>query len=78
MTASSVPPKDAQWAAQALRRINETDERFAESLQDVARTSGGCPEIAHQLADRILIDLLASLGCHRSVAAFEAITKWYS
>lgn len=35
------------------------------------------PSVAHEKADAILCDVLASLGYHGIVEAYNAISKWY-
>ena len=38
----------------------------------------GDTEVAHQLADDILCDLLDSIGCGAVVVEYKKINKWYA
>lgn len=53
-----------------------TKEEAIELLRFPAQL--GDPEVAHELADRILCRLLIDLGYAEVVDAFDKVEKWYS
>ena len=56
----------------ALKR----DSEWAEKLRAAAENED--TESAHIIADRTLVELLESLGYHKTVKAFKSIPKWYA
>lgn len=52
------------------------DRRFADYIRE--ECSENDPDVNHQRADEILIELLTELGYHHTVEAFESLEKWYS
>lgn len=56
--------------------IADTDARFACLLREIAAT--GDPETDHKRADNTLETLLTVLNCHKTVAAYREVKKWYS
>lgn len=58
-----------------------TDSDFAARLRAaVAATSvdGPDPEVAHRVADDVLLEALESLGMHETVKAWLDTHKWYA
>lgn len=51
------------------------DRTFAKQIKSEAMS--GDNETDHRMADDLLCDLLVSIGCSESVAAFQAVGKWY-
>ena len=60
----------------AKQSISVNDQAFAERLKSEAMT--GSNEEDHGAADDILCELLLSIGCSESVAAFQSVGKWYA
>lgn len=53
-----------------------TDEQVAEAVRKLeALRDTDDPEVAHEDADHVLLDLI---GDERVTAAFDAIDKWYA
>lgn len=53
-----------------------TDEEAAAIMRGIAGI--GDTEIAHGAADRMLAELLVSLGFKLTVEAYESVNKWYA
>ena len=53
-------------------------EKAIQELQALQRISGGDIENDHVVADKILCDLLTSLGYADVVAEYHKIEKWYA
>jgi hypothetical protein len=52
------------------------DRAFADRIKE--ETMHGDNETGHMTADDLLCELLVSIGCTESVAAFQAVGKWYA
>lgn len=61
---------------QAIVYSEQLDEEFAAKLAPIAEEPTS--EEGHASADDILCDLLRQLGFTKTVAAFDAIGKWYA
>jgi len=48
------------------------------TLIAIKKNFSGDPEIAHLEADKVLLELLKSLGCIEVCNAFNDIDKWYA
>ena len=57
-------------------QIPTKDRVFAERIKSEAMS--GDNETDHGTADDLLCELLVSIGCSESVAAFQAVGKWYA
>jgi hypothetical protein len=56
--------------------MNKADHEAAERIRK--ECSHGDTEGAHYSADKILCELLESLGYKETVAAWDEIAKWYA
>lgn len=54
----------------------DLDEKYAALIKE--RCSHGDKEGAHVDADMLLTQLLAELGCIKTIEAFDAVDKWYA
>ena len=54
------------------------DVQCAERIGALEALHGPDREVSHSDADELLVELLRSLGYHRTVAAFERLDKWYA
>jgi hypothetical protein len=68
-------PPPLAWQEYVMGAEQLDDEAFAERI---AALSGYDTEIGHGRADDILCELLKNLGYVKTVAAFDALTKWYA
>lgn len=57
-------------------QIPVKDAAIAQKITDTAMT--GDYEMDHRTADELLCELLVSIGCEKSVEAWEKVGKWYS
>lgn len=55
-----------------------TDREWAAKIVSETTPLEGDTEAVHEVADGILTDLLLSLGYTETVAAWEALPKWYA
>ena len=55
-----------------------TPEEFKEKMQAIADRGDTDPEINHVDADRLLCEVLESLGFGDGVAIFHGIMRWYA
>lgn len=68
--------QSAAWVAGKVSgnhdwQIPIKDRVFAERIKNEAMNTD------HRTADALLCELLASIGCNESVAAFQVVGKWY-
>lgn len=59
----------------STRRRKMTASEFADRMRAVDHSSD--PELRHQDADGLMIELLRSLGYDEGCAIFEIMHKWY-
>jgi hypothetical protein len=55
--------------------VARADERYAEAIASLSKAD---TERGHKSADAILCEMLTELGYTKTVAAFEALDKWYA
>jgi hypothetical protein len=53
-------------------------EQLVLEMKEAIKMSKSDPDIAHNIADDILIKALLSVGADELVAAFEEVEKWYA
>ena len=71
----------AAWVAGKLSgnhdwQIPLKDAQFAERIR--AEAMSGDHEMDHIRADKLLCELLETIGCTQTLEAFQAVEKWYS
>lgn len=57
--------------------MSDRDADYAEAMQRYVHEDGDA-ENDHAAADRLLCELLNSLGYEQTVAAWSAVRKWYA
>lgn len=57
-------------------KIAELDLRYASSIQMTCMNDD--PELDHQCADAFLVEMLREIGCHKTVEAYKAVSKYYA
>ena len=58
-----------------MSTIAELDKSCAEAIHNMME---GDREMDHMAADKLIVELLKKLGCTETVAAYEAVGKWYA